>query len=200
MTRIIPVSLLALVAALPLPGCRAGNFENENDILRAKVFDLEDEVAALRLRDSELETRLAAAERVPGEIDAEVRANTPQVAALGISRLSHVRRDDGGEGAPTLVLYVEPVDGRGRFLQLAGTLAVNVAVLPAGGPARTIGSATLGPAELRDAYRSAFTGTHYTIEIPVEPAGDADTCEVRAVYTDGWTGQERAVTSSVSFK
>lgn len=198
-------SLFALAAAVAvtvtLTGCRSGSYENENDRLRGQVLDLEDDAADLRHRVGELEAQLAAANAVPEDVDPAVRANTPRVATLEISRLSHVRWDEADPTAATLVLYVEPADGRGRFLQVAGRLAVNVAVLPAGGAARTIGSAALGPAELRAAYRSGFTGTHYTVEIPIEIPNDidpgVDTCEVRAVYTDGWTGQERAATASV---
>ena len=92
----------------------------------------------------------------------------------------------GGE----MQLYVQPVDGLGRFVQLVGHLTVHVGVLPATGDARTLGHVDLSPAELRDAYRSGITGTHYTIEIPLEDPGAAGSvCDARVHYVDGRTGR-----------
>jgi hypothetical protein len=85
---------------------------------------------------------------------------------------------------------VTPFDGRHRFVQIVGTLTVEARYVPLAGagtpqdevlaravaPADSalpdqnlLGRTTLGPSGLREAYRSGFMGTHYTVEIVPRP-------------------------------
>jgi hypothetical protein len=171
-------------------GCRR-NFANENDVLRARVLELEDEVALLRGRTAELESALAAqAARGHEGIAPEVASEIPYVAEVAIDRWSHARDEDGDGRADVIVLYVVPADGRGRFVQLAGFLDAQAAIIPAGGDVRAIGAVALDPSAVCDAYRSSFTGTHYTLRLPVAvpAAAPLEACDVTVVYRDGITG------------
>lgn len=188
------VHLLAtacIVPAFALSGCGQRHFANENDVLRARVLELETELTTLEKRITELEAELNAA-ATPDAIPPEIIANTPHVTGISIGRLSHLRDIDEDGTPDKLIVYINPTDGRGRFVQLAGRLSVHAALLPARAEARTIGRRLLAPAEVRAAYRSGITGTHYTIEVPVSLPEDADEfaeCDVRATYDDGHTGK-----------
>jgi hypothetical protein len=179
-------------------GCEQ-SFVTEGDELRARVLDLENENRQLARRVEELETELQMAAARPESLPEAVRAAQPHVADIALGRLSHVV-DLDEDGRPDRVrLYVEPRDGRGRFVQLVGTLSVNAALMPAEAAAETVGRLTLGPLELRDAYRSGITGTHYTIEVPVTlpPAAAEREILVRVVYVDGRTGAEHTAQRAV---
>ncbi len=205
MLRTGHLQLLLLAALLMLSGgCGPRNFANENDVLRARVVELEDELSALRSRSIELEAELAVVSAAGDSLSEEIRANTPRLVKIEIGRRSHVR--NGDDEAPSdaagevLVIYIKPSDGMGRFLQLVGELAVHAAVLPAGGDSITIGRVALSAAEVRAAYRSGFTGTHYTVELPIVLPGNADEfgeCDVRVTHIDGLTGKTYEAHSAV---
>lgn len=198
LVRTVVVALLVAVTVIAA-GCRSGNFANENDELRRRVHELEDQNDDLRRRTGELESALAAAtaSRGAGAPAGAAAAEVPMVAEIEIDRRSHVDESAGGGEPDLLRLYVTSQDGRGRFVQMAGTLSVNVARLPANAPAETVTRLDVDPGTLRDAYRSSFMGTHYTIEMPL-PAHLAGTLDVRVHYTDARTGStldaHRAIT------
>jgi len=186
-----------LVAALTT-GC--GSFKKvsqENDRLRALVMELEDANRELAGRSAELDGQVQRLTRdLP--ITQEVRDATPHVTDVSIAAVSHATDTDGDGRPDTLIVYVEPTDGRGRFVQLVGELSVHAATLPADGDAITLGRVTLGPLELRDAYRSTFLGTHYTVDVPITIAlGVTQTqCTVKVVFVDGHNG--RTVTDQLA--
>ena len=187
----------ATLVAVLTAGC--GSFKKvsqENDRLRALVMELQDENRALAGRAGELEGQVQRLTRdLP--IPQEVRDATPHVTDISIASVSHATDTDGDGRPDTLVVYVEPTDGRGRFVQLVGALSVHAATLPADGDAITIGRVTLGPRELRDAYRSTFLGTHYTIDVPITIAAGATQteCTVQVEFVDGRDG--RTVTTQL---
>jgi len=202
--------MLVLLAVVALSACgRRHDFTNEADLLRARVLDLEQQVGNMERANAKLEAKLARTERRanrlrpaeetdgPGSADevddaelAEIIANTPRVTRIDLSRLCHFRGAAGESADDMVVLYVTPEDDLARFVQMVGRLSVNVAVLPAAGAARTIAQRAFGPGEIRAAYRSGFTGSHYTIEVPIDPAaaGDAGVVDVRVTFEDGLTG------------
>lgn len=164
-----------------LSGCsrKAGGFADENDRL---AFELEQTEAALeqvrrertelRAKLNELAARLEAAE---GEGVSAVIEAMPRVSALEFERLtSFVDRDDE-PGFEAIDVYVRPLDGRGRFVQAAGTLRVDAFLQPteAAGERVLLASRTLGPRELRDAYRSTLLSVHYSIPLTLpEPLAE----------------------------
>jgi len=182
--------VLGLMLIACLAGCaNSQDIANANDRLREKVVDLEKQIkqrdgqiAHLQARVKEAETTAAASE--------ELRENTPHVAAITIGILSHLRDIDGDDKADELVAYIEATDGWGRSIQLVGQLSVHAVVIPAGYDAITLGRVSLGPAEVRRAYRSSITETHYTINVAlVVPEGvNIDEITIKAEYVDGYSG------------
>jgi len=193
------VLALCAAAAFASAGCRS-NFSTPDDELRAQVLDLTRENDRLRDRNAELEADLAAARRAPGDVTAETHAATPRIARIELSRLSHATDEDADGSADTLTMYVVPRDGRGRFVQMVGTLAINVSILPADADARTLERITLTPADLRNAYRSGLTGTHYTVDIPITPPSAATVLDVRVTYEDGHTGLEHTAHREIDLR
>lgn len=197
-----PLLTAWITLAFALSGCGQRHFANESDVLRARVLELETEAAALEKRIAELEAELSAS-AAPDPRPPEIIANTPHVTGISIGRLSHLRDTDEDGTPDMLIVYIDSTDGRGRFVQLVGHLTVHAALLPARAEARTIGRRLLAPGEVRAAYRSGVTGTHYTIEVPVslpEDAGEFAECDVRATYDDGRTGKRFEAHRAISLR
>jgi hypothetical protein len=184
--------------------CRSpGRVAAENERLRFEVLELQSQVTSLQRLNQELRTELRRAADLPEELPEDVRAAIPHVTGFSISRLSFAR-DTNRDGAPDeIILYLNPVDGRGRFVQMVGPLTAIAALVPAEADATTIGRITLTPADLRDAYRAGFTGTHYTIHLPIQITAEAaqdQSVFVRVSYTDARSGQTFTADRTISLQ
>lgn len=184
-------SLVVSVAAISLLGCASGKkVARENDRLRSEVLQLKDQLRQLSRKNAEARAQLR---RVGGSLDLlppEILASTPYVTQITIGRLSHARDEDGDGRADMLILYVRPVDELERFVRMVGHVSAHAAVLPSDADAITVGRISLGPQEVRQAYRSSFAGTHYTLTVPITLAGvpDEPTCIAQVAYIDARTG------------
>lgn len=189
---------------LAAAGCGGGakRASLANDRLRAKNMQLTDEVRRLTLHNEELAARLEEATSEPRPLPDEYRSHVPRVAALSIDSRSHVRDDDGDGRPDRLIVYVAPRDGLDRFVQIVGRLTVQAAVLPDDVDAITLGRITLGPVEVRQAYRSSLMGTHYAVEVPLAPAADLDAveCIVQVEFVDAFDGREFADHRGIGLK
>jgi hypothetical protein len=190
--------LLPLIAA---PGCTRGprNFENENDRLRRLTSQLRDRVDSLSQRVESLKKELAAARRAAA---AEGPENVRRPTVRRIELRGYSGGIDTNEDRPddALRLYLRTLDDRNRFVQALGEVEVTAAVIPPGEEARTVATASFGPKELDDAYRSGFGGAHYTLIVPVDeqkvpPETDELTVRVRFrnLLTDERLNTERTV-------
>lgn len=195
-----PVLALVLAgSALLVVGCKAKVLRpSEADAFRAREATLRADLDRAQRRVSELETKLAAVEArstTHPTLDAEAAAALPALARVEVSSLSSARRT--GERAARLDLVVAPEDALGRFIQLTGTLRVQAVVLAPGdaAPARppVAVSRTVGPAELRAAYRAGLLGTHYTVEVDIAWdetfAGEPRAISVAAEFVDALSGR-----------
>jgi len=162
------------------------------DTARAEAAAQAQTVARLEMQLRELEgelraLRAALADAPEAAIDPEAEAARPRLSAIGLGRGSAVRRtdDDGG----VMALYLEPRDGRGRFLQIVGTLTVQLAVLGIGSEPIVLGEWSYSPGRVRDAWRSGFMGTHYTIieAVPL-PGGSGGEASVLIRFDDAIDG------------
>lgn len=180
-----------LVAALGAGCGSVKKASEENDRLRARLLELEDENRQLAGRTAELDAQLKSlASELP--VSQEIRDATPHVAEISIASVSHAADTDGDGQVDMMVLYVSPSDGRGRFVQMVGDLAVHAATIPVEGDAVTLGRLSVSPGELRDRYRSTFLGTHYTIEVPItvtDPATQTDGT-VKVEFVDAYNGRK----------
>ncbi|MEM1165068.1 MAG: hypothetical protein AAGI30_02125 [Planctomycetota bacterium] len=159
------------------------NFENENDRLRREVVEAGQTIAMLEGRLAEAESALSAlGSTKAGMVDPRA---VPRVVRLDV--LTAVEHADS---TAFVIARVRTLDGRGRFVQAVGDLTVRVIALPPteGEPPVVLGERTLSPFDVRDAYRSSFTGTHYRVEIPTTGPlkNQTNVCVVQ--YVDGRTG------------
>lgn len=182
--------LAMLLATLLLTACMGQQeLAQENDRLRERVLELETQLLRKTRESAEARARRQRPESPSAAARQDVQANTPYLAEIAIGRYTHARDTDGDGETDELLVYIQPVDGWGRFMQIVGTLCVHAAVFPADADVQSIGRVQLDPGDLRRAYRSSFTGTHYTVEVPITLAEglDADGCVVYAEFVDGST-------------
>ena len=90
----------------------------------------------------------------------------------------------------TIRLYVTTLDQKDRLIPVVGLAVVQVISIEPGLPPSVLAEKTFDPIEFDDAYRSGFTGTHYTLEIPLsEPLSkDMTQLTISIALTDGATG------------
>lgn len=175
----------------------------EADRNREKVVELENEVATLQRRVTELETALAAAERqAPSRVDgtpvpSEVLATAPFATALRVGRFSGVV-EESARGR-LLRLYLEPVGARGDVVQVAGSATIEVLWIDPAGVSHQVAREALDPAAWRDRFRSGFMGRHYTVEVPLAgpglPSQPQGSLLARVAVEDGLTGRSLSTES-----
>ncbi len=156
--------------------------EAENDRLRHEVATLNDRVKALEGERDELAAKVSPA--TPAE--REALDATPRLAGIEVGSLSGYVPVDSAKPATGVVGYIVTKDGRDRFVQAVGSLKVEAMV-----EGRVVAIAELTPRQVRDAYRSGFTGTHYEVQMPLlEPvARGTATMLVKAEFRDSATGR-----------
>jgi len=154
--------LLAGATLVLATGC-TGGMRRANARLRTDNAQLQDTVAALRLKQTELEAQLQRA----GELNParSLQALVPQVAAIAISPLSGL--DPSPPGGPVLQIHVVAVDGRGRPIQLAGPLEAQVLEPISGQSPRVLASIRLDAAGAHDAWRGGPLGATWLIDVPL---------------------------------
>ncbi len=209
-----------VAAALALTGCRAGpkNFDNENDSLRRELQATRDQLERSKAEAGELRAKLSELQRARDAATgpaADVLDALPRCAGIRIgSRSGLVTRNADGKSATAadvpatgVEVLIEPFDGRQRFVQVAGRLTVDATLLPPTASAaapRVLGTVTLTPGELREAYRSSFMGTHYVVTVPIAspglPRGSEGSLVLRATLDDAVTGSRFESTSTISLR
>jgi hypothetical protein len=195
MLRLRTVSSLGLAIVVLASGCD-GRSRKASARLREEVHQLKEELETSRHQISELEAKLAEAADESGE-NTVTLLNVPRVAAIELSRLSSVRWGSASEGRTTLDLHVTAIDGRGRPIQLTGSLGAVARFMPVDEESIELGRVSLSPAEVRDAWRAGVLGASYQVEIPLQPApveGEYGGIHVSARFTDALTGVDHDAT------
>ncbi|MFW6060151.1 MAG: hypothetical protein ACODAQ_08210 [Phycisphaeraceae bacterium] len=192
-------ALLLSVSALlvVVVGCRIGeprNFSNENDRLRRANLELQREVEQLQ---DQLQQRLAQIETLQQRAEAETPApmpgaETPMLSDLAFGRYSGGLDPDDDGVDEQLRLYLKPLDQKGRVLPVAGRARVQAIAIPAEGEPQVIAERTYEPPAFDDAWRSTFTGRHYTLELDLPDDLPADLNEItaRVTFTQADTGAD----------
>ena len=217
-------ALFALLATavtwcgIALPGCSATLVPPDGlTDARVQAVELQRRVKELEGTTAELQAQLAAAQEqlaqanAVGATDREVAEATPRMVALAFAGGSAewapvpaAAVTSGGcePSRHALVrVAVEPRDGLGRVLQVAGRCEVTVAIVDPAGKVFELGHRAIAPGELRAAWRAAFMGTHYSLEIPVLVPASAPpkvAWTVAVSCTDGWTRQTFRTSGAVA--
>ena len=188
---IIPIVRALLGAAiLSLPsGCTIGGSGRAGDAfdrLRRENHDLREQLDLATAQRDEHLAKLRAIDAPP--LTPEAREALPRCALIEIDRLSGPSPAD----APMITVYVRSLDGRRRFVQVAGTLTVHASIAGSSTEDTSSDSSlTLGPLELREAYRAGVGGTHYAVMLPLSlSAGQRSGVRLalRATLIDAVTG------------
>ena len=192
--------------------------------LQRRVKELEGSTAELQAQLAAAQEQLAQANAV-GATDREVAEATPRMVALAFAGgsaewapvpaaavtspaaavTSPAAAVTSGGCEPSrhalVRVAVEPRDGLGRVLQVAGRCEVTVAIVDPAGKVFELGHRAIAPGELRTAWRAAFMGTHYSLEIPVLVPASAPpkvAWTVAVSCTDGWTRQTFRTSGAVA--
>lgn len=174
-SALMPLAFAAAASA-SLAACQAKVLSpTPADQLRRQNAELSAKVESLERQLSEARTALATADSGGSAVDAagdrplseEEVAATPHLAGVSIASSSHTDRPISADRCVARI-YMAPVDGLGRFLQVVGTASVTLYWSPPGCEAEVISCHDFGPLALRDAYRSGFGGAHYTLEWPID--------------------------------
>ena len=192
--------------------------------LQRRVKELEGSTAELQAQLAAAQEQLAQANAV-GATDREVAEATPRMVALAFAGgsaewapvpaaavtspaaavTSPAAAVTSGGCEPSrhalVRVAVEPRDGLGRVLQVAGRCEVTVASVDPAGKVFELGHRAIAPGELRAAWRAAFMGTHYSLEIPVLVPASAPpkvAWTVAVSCTDGWTRQTFRTSGAVA--
>ncbi len=190
-------TLLTLAAFLS--ACSSARISKENDRLREENQSLKVQVETLSATNAELNAKLRElAEKPSAPMDADAFAALPRVATIEIANLTGFYPGDREKPATAIHIYLRPLDGRQRFTQAVGTISAEAFLFTAEVGAAEQSNATpraqlarrLSPIDVREAYRSGLTGTHYEIDLPLDaPLKDRNfTILVRAEFTDALTG------------
>lgn len=184
--RLAPAAA-CIAALLWLGGCTIGGSSTasaQNDELRRKVAEQQRQIESLAAARDELQTKLAA-KALDAGADPEVAAATPVVSVLEIDSLSTLLPLEAKGPATGLRVHVRTLDGRRRFTQAVGVMTVELK----DGADATLAAGRVGPAALRDAYRSSVTGTHYTIETSLANPAAGTTFTLTVRFEDALTGR-----------
>lgn len=202
--------VLTIVAFAPF-GCQARVLvPSDGDVYRQKIRTLDARVAELEANNSELKANLVSARSAMAtsasttfdDAQAAILAATPRAVRIAIVSGSSLERTSANPALGELTLYLETLDSRGRFVQVAGTLSVSVISLPGPGqgePLR-IAAVELSPKELRDAWRSGLFGTHYTVALPLDlsRADGVQSAAISVELRDGVEGRKLTAMTPMS--
>lgn len=191
---ILGVLLVPVLSACTVGGQRSASAEN--DRLRRQIIDLEAQAAAARGERDELAHKLRETLRAGAVPAADAVEALPVATRIVIDAMSGLDPADRALPATHVAVAFRPLDGRGRFVQVAGSALIEVVALPAdiragseGEPAR-LAVFTCTPMQLRDAYREGLGGARYEFSLPlsqplVRSSGGTPTLVLRVELTDG---------------
>lgn len=199
-----PGQLVAMGAAMlcagVLAGCQIGprNFLNENDRLREENLKLSREVeklqAQLELRVGEIATLRQQSQAATTQPALE-GAQPPVLAKLVIGRLSGPVDTDGDGRNDLIRVYLSPLDQQGRLLPTAGAAQLQAVAIPAEGEPFVVADRQYDAKAFDAAWRSNFTGSHYTLELPLpsQPPQGVSELTVKVTLTEATTGATLSV-------
>ncbi len=190
---LLTVSLALCIPTLPACEYRAGGTQSvektlyelrsQNADLMARIEALEQDAVNRRAQIDTLEKRLAGdTTQVPGVSPADI----PRVVRIDLDKLSHAKDTDNDGRFESVVLYVQTLDQRGRFMPAVGQAVVTVSTT-SGEQTQPLTTQSFTPAEFDAAFRTGLTGSHHTLRVELPEPTDQP-LQIRIVFTDGATG------------
>ena len=169
LTRGTTVRLLvgAMLAAgvLLSAGCGPKNYLNENDKLRRQNMALKREIDELK---DKLERRSGQLKVLKRRYEApsatQPGLSEPTLSKIELGQYSGPIDTDGDGTDDTLRLYLRTLDQKGRMMPVVAKARLRVVHIPDKGEPKELTSQTFDEQSFSDAYRSSFTGQHYTLE------------------------------------
>ena len=189
--------LISLAAIVLLQGC--------TDRSRAFNAKLRDRIQVLEQQNESLEQqRLELEQKLQGFLDtassevatsaAQLHPAVPTVTTIAVDPLSGRSTRKESEGVASLEIFVQARDGRGRPVQLAGSMLVKITRIDENQPPRELAAVLLSPEEVREAWRAGIMGSpSWLITIPLAEEDllpGTESLDVDVYYTDLRTGAE----------
>ncbi|MEO1534450.1 MAG: hypothetical protein AAFS11_02675 [Planctomycetota bacterium] len=149
-------SILLVAVACGCFGCSSGaRIAATNDSLRLERESQTDRITELEAANAELRAKLAEANaRAESPLPDDVIDALPRVAGIELTRFCSI-----GDGE--VKWAIKPTDGRGRFVQVVGTLELRAVAV--GAEPSVLAEVVLSPTEVRDAFASGLTGAGYRV-------------------------------------
>ena len=186
--------LIGLSGLLLLQGCtdRSRAF---NATLRDRIQVLEQQNESLEQQRLELQQKLEGlmTDSQGDQPKVESHPSVPTVTTIAVDPLSGRRSADSDERRP-LEVYVQARDGRGRPVQLAGSMRVKITRIDENQPPRELAVVNLTPEEVREAWRAGIMGSpSWLVTIPLSQEDllpGTESLDVDVFYEDLRTGAE----------
>lgn len=162
------VALACILALAALPACsiHAGGKEDPAKVADQLRTQLAESQAQLAQRDQQIAELTKKLEKEQATVlTPDESAALPTIASVAIDARSGIARSER-----EFEVLVQTTDGRGRFMQVAGSLVVTARAVGAPANDAPLYTKQFGPLAVRDAYRSGFMGTHYIIDVPLTDA------------------------------
>jgi hypothetical protein len=207
------LALSTALAVLCALGCSSGKrIAKVNDALRLEREELKERVVSLEGENAELHVKIAELiQTSDSELTEDELAAIPRLASIELTRYCSVWTEGGASEAR---FFVVPKDGRGRFVQVVGEVALIVNSVPETDNAnpkldpasnRTLshddiymlGSKLSTALEVRDSFISGISGTGYMFQVPLTET-PTEKIELAISFKDATTGKIHSAVRIVS--
>jgi len=164
--RVAAIGLTLPVIVGAMAGCGRTSYLNEADRLRRENMELKDKNQQLTERTERLEGRLKTLrQRLSGPSATRPAVDEPALSQIKLGRYTGPIDNDGDGIDDTMRLYVRTLDQHGRMLPVAAEATVKVVRIPSRGEPKALATKTYDASAFNEAYRSSFTGQHYTLQV-----------------------------------
>ncbi len=177
----VPAIIVCISAALILTGCRIGGSDSTEAVLnqlRAENSDLQKQVKSLTQERAELQAKLGTSIETSRTLTTQEMAALPRCSSISIDSLSGIAPRTG-----QLDFYVKTLDGKHQFVQVVGNMSLRILK-----GTELVLETKLNPIELRDAFRTGFSGTFYLFAAGKRLPSDLVGTTFEVKFDDALTG------------